>query len=427
VVLNAQHVPTPIQYCFHGTALNPDTGHIAAYRELITTSHAALWETANGLEIGRLFQGLGPNSAMPTGTNCCFFIHKRDIPHGKRPTYVRIVCADRPEKAVPQRVRWTAGGDHIHYTGDVSTKTADLTTTKCLLNSVLSTPCAKFMTLDLSDFYLESHLPPTAYEYLRIPLSMIPAHIQLLYQLADKASDNHVFAEIRRGMYGLPQAGKLANDQLQALLQPHGYTPCSLTPGLWRDANSDLMFTLVVDDFGVRYTNSVDVEKLLHILGTKYRFTTDWTGRRYIGLTLTWDYTLRTLDLTMPGYIERALSRFKHPKPGCPQHAPHAWNAPIYGAKQQFVSHDETPSLDLKDKQRVQEVLGTLLYYARAVDSTMLVAIGTLATQQATPTEATMHAITHLLNYCATHPEATLRYTASDMILHVESDASYLS
>jgi hypothetical protein len=135
----------------------------------------------------------------------------------------------------------------------------------------------------------------------------------------------------------------------------------------------------------------------------------------------------RTLDVTMPGYIERALSRFQHPKPTRPQRAPHAWNAPTYGAKQQFVSHDTTPTLDLKDKQRVQGILGTLLYYARAVDSTMLVAIGTLATQQAAPTVATLHAITHLLNYCATNPEATIRYQASDMILHVESDASYLS
>ena len=425
------HAPTltapPLAYCFHGTAVNPDTGKIAKYRDLLQSSTAALWELANGMEIGRLFQGLGPTSDMPTGTNCCFFINKHDIPPGKKPTYIRIVCADRPEKAIPQRVRWTAGGDQVQYTGDVSTKTADVTTTKCLLNSVISTPNAKFMTLDLSDFYLESHLPPGDYEYVKIPVSLIPAHIQQLYQLAPKIIDGHVYAEIRRGMYGLPQAGRLANLQLQQLLHPHGIMPCAITPGLWKDVNSDLMFTLVVDDFGIRYTNRTDVDKLLAILATKYRFTTNWTGQRYIGLTLTWDYNQRTLDITMPGYIERALSRFQHPTPTRPQHAPHTWNAPTYGTKQQFILHDETPTLDLKDTRRVQEILGTLLYYARAVDSTMLVALGTLATQQAAPTVATLHAITHLLNYCATNPEATIRYWASDMILHVESDASYLS
>jgi hypothetical protein len=81
------------------------------------------------------------------------------------------------------------------------------------------------------------------------------------------------------------------------------------------------------------------------------------------------------------------------------------------------------------DKNRVQEVLGTLLKYDHAVDSTMLLSkAGTLATQQAChPTTASLAALTQLLNYCATHPVATVQYTASDMILHVESNASYFS
>ena len=103
------------------------------------------------------------------------------------------------------------------------------------------------------DFYLESHMPANDYKYVRIPIWMIPADIQTLYILQPQIVDGHVFAEIRRGMYGLPQAGKLANEQLQAVLAPHGYVPCPITPGLWKDTHSDLMFTLVVDDFGVRY------------------------------------------------------------------------------------------------------------------------------------------------------------------------------
>jgi len=85
------------------------------------------------------------------------------------------------------------------------------------------------------------------------------------------------------------------------------------------------------------------------------------------------------------------------------------------------------PALNAADTTRVQEVLGTLLFYARAVNSTMLKAIGTIATQQANATEATMKAITHLLNYCTTHPEATICFHASNMILHINSNASYLS
>ena len=71
--------------------------------------------------------------------------------------------------------------------------------------------------------------------------------------------------------------------------------------------------------------------------------------------------------------------------------------------------------------------MGTLLYYARAVDATMLVALGTIAAQQASATQATSRYVTHLLDYCHTHPDAKVRYHASDMILHIHSDASYNS
>ena len=130
----------------------------------------------------------------------------------------------------------------------------------------------------------------------------------------------------------------------------------------------------------------------------------------------------------MPGYIERALQCFQHPAPTRAQHAPHTWIKPQYGAITQYApSPDTSPALDVKDKLRVQEVLGVLLYYGRAVDSTILTAINTLASQQANATKETMKAITHLLNYCATHPDAVVRYVASDMVLHIESDASYLT
>ena len=130
----------------------------------------------------------------------------------------------------------------------------------------------------------------------------------------------------------------------------------------------------------------------------------------------------------MPGYIERALQRFQHTASRSPEHSPHPWQRPNYGAKTQFaVLPDATPAPDAADKTRILEVLGTLLFYARAIDSTMLTAIGDLATEQSQATKATMEKLAQLLNYCAVHPNATVRFTASDMILAVESDASYLS
>jgi hypothetical protein len=116
-----------------------------------------------------------------------------------------------------------------------------------------------------------------------------------------------------------------------------------------------------------------------------------------------------------------------HPTTNQPKHAPHAWTAPTYGSRQQYATNDTSPTADSKDTIRIQEVLGTLLYYAQAVNCTMITAIGSISTQQANATTATMKAITQLLNYCATHPNGVVRYYSSDMILYIESDASYLS
>ena len=107
----------------------------------------------------------------------------------------------------------------------------------------------------------------------------------------------------------------------------------------------------------------------------------------------------------MKGYIRKALQRFEHEKPKRPQHAPSKWTAPQYGAKIQMAEpDDQLPSLDKAAIKRLQEIIGVFLYYTRAIDNTMLVALGSLASSQAQGTEATMDAAVHLLNYAATHP-----------------------
>jgi hypothetical protein len=130
----------------------------------------------------------------------------------------------------------------------------------------------------------------------------------------------------------------------------------------------------------------------------------------------------------MPGYINAALHEYQHPAPAHPEHAPHGWNPPIYGAKTQFVS-DLTPSPALSDKDvnKLQQLTGTLLYYARAVDPTLIISINVLASEQSNATEVTADKAIKLLNYCNTHPETKNCYHASVMILHIHSDTSYLS
>jgi hypothetical protein len=130
----------------------------------------------------------------------------------------------------------------------------------------------------------------------------------------------------------------------------------------------------------------------------------------------------------MPGYIKTALHKYQHPAPAPPEHSPHTWNPPIYGANTQFVSDIKPiPALSDKDVTKIQQLTGILLYYARAVDPTLIMPINILASEQSNATEVTADKVIKLLNYCNTHPETKIRYHASDMILHIHSDTSYLS
>ena len=87
-------------------------------------------------------------------------------------------------------------------------------------------------------------------------------------------------------MYGLPQLGLIANELLEERLNKHGYRQRKFVPGLWKHDTRPIQFTLVVDDFGVKYTRKEDVEHLKSVIEQDYTVTADWIGNRYIGITL---------------------------------------------------------------------------------------------------------------------------------------------
>ena len=118
--------------------------------------------------------------------------------------------AHKPKKSEPQRSRLNVGGDKIVCLYDVNMPTADFLTIKMLWNSVLSTPGSQYMTLDISNFYLGT--PMARPEYMRLPLKLIPQAIFYKYNLNDIADNGRVYLKIVKGMYGLPQSGKLAHD-----------------------------------------------------------------------------------------------------------------------------------------------------------------------------------------------------------------------
>ncbi len=418
-------IDAPIHH-WANAIIDPSTGASMEYRHLIKSpKHAKDWEHSFANELGRLAQGIAKREK---GTNTIFFIRHDEIPNDRRKvvTYGRISVSYRPQKQEPNRTRLTVGGNLIDYPGDVSTPNADTTTAKLVINSTISTKDAKYMCGDIKNFYLRT--PMERFEYMRIPIKLIPAKIIEAYNLLPKVYKDQIYVEIRRGMYGLPQAGILANQLLTKRLAPHGYEQCRHTPGLWRHKWRPILFSLVVDDFGIKYVGKQHADHLIHAIEQDYEFSKDWAGQLYCGITLNWDYTKRTVDLSMPGYVQATLHKYQHISPTQAQHAPHTWTVPNYGAKQQLTTpKDTSPPLTPDAIKRVQQITGTLLYYARAVDATLLVALGTIAAQQAHGTATTSAAINQLLDYCHTHPSATIRYRASDMILKIHSDASYLS
>ena len=334
----------------------------------------------------------------------------------------------RPLKAEKFRVRVTVGGDKLEFVGDASSVAASLSTVKLLLNSVVSTEDAEFLTADIKDFFYGSILPDP--EYMKLPLKLIPQEIITQYNLMDIQVDDWVYIKIVKGMPGLKQAARLANDRLIAHLQPYGYAPVPHTPSLWKHSSNGIVFALVVDDFGIKTTSPAATAHLLQALRDKYIITTDPSGSKYLGFTLEWDYVLRKVWLSMPEYVRHALHRLQHKKPNRPQHAPHPYAKPAYGQKVQFANpqeDDTTTLLPESAKKTIQQIIGIFLYYGLALDLTMLVALGTLASQQSKPTEALWDDITWFLNYAATHPTTKICYSKSDMILHISSDGSYCS
>jgi hypothetical protein len=114
-----------------------------------------------------------------------------------------------------------------------------------------------------------------------------------------------------------------------------------------------------------------------------YQIYYDWTGSAYFGLQLNWDYKNRCVDLSMPGYIKAALHKFQRPPPTRPENAPHTWSPPVYGAKTQYIEEQkDSPLIPQKDVTRIQKLSVTLLYYARAVDPTLILPVNVLASEQ---------------------------------------------
>ena len=161
------------------SVIDETTGDVHEYRHLMRTPAKKVWETALANDLGRLAQGVG--TRMQKGTNTIRFVGRKAVPKDRKVTYARLVASLRPHKKEAHRVRVTVGGDKLDYSGITATQMASLTMTKCLINSTLSTDKAKFMSVDIKDYYYGTILD--RFEYMRIAIKDIPKEIIVQYDL----------------------------------------------------------------------------------------------------------------------------------------------------------------------------------------------------------------------------------------------------
>ncbi len=182
-----------------------------------------------------------------------------------------------------------------------------MVSSKILWNSVISTPDAHFAGANIKNMYLETLLD--RFEYMKMPIALLPADIIEHYKLLEKAIDGYMYMEIRKGMYGLPQAGILANKLLKKRLALHGYFKQPHTPGLWKHVSHPVWFNLCVNDFGIKYIGAENLQHLYDALRTEtYEIVEDWEGDLYCGILLKWNYAKHYVDLSMAAYVIKQLT-----------------------------------------------------------------------------------------------------------------------
>ena len=124
----------------------------------------------------------------------------------------------------------------------------------------------------------------------------------------------------------------------------------------------------------MKYTRKEHADQIMAIL------------KEYLGMDIDWDYANNEVHLSIQSYVQDALKHSCHIQPRRKQDQPHPHAKPIYGAKAQYTTDEDTsPAASLAEKKFILEVTGTFLYYARAVNATMLPARGSSQRSKRTP------------------------------------------
>ncbi len=195
------------------------------------------------------------------------------------------MCNVRPQKEEQNHMQLTIGRNCINYPGNIGMKTTYMMLVKLMLNSVVSTMKAKFICMDISNFYMNK--PLDRYKYLKLKLTDIPQEVINKYDLISKATSNrHVYVKVCKGMYSLPQAELLSQKLLKECLNKHGHFQNNIIPGWWKHQRKTIKFTLVVNNFEGHYIGEEHARHLVSILKKNYDISMNQERKKYTELTL---------------------------------------------------------------------------------------------------------------------------------------------
>ena len=241
----------------------------------------------------------------------------------------------------------------------------------------------------------------------------------------------NILFEVNKTLWGLPQAGILSRQRLCTHLASHGYHECPNTPGLFWHETRNVSFVLVVDDFLVKFQHKADAQHLIDSLTAQgmYAIRTNDKANKFLGFHIDYNKTTREICIDLHAYIAKMLVRHYPNGPPPRQKSPAVYKQQDYGKPgPQFAEEpDSSPRLPDPLVKHIQKVVGSLLYFAVALDTTILPAVTAIASAQAHPTRAVLEALDHLVGYVAYNQHNKVVFRASSMRMHCATDVSHQS
>jgi len=397
------------------TFTTPDQASGISRKEAMDSKDRSNYIEANEVEFSKQFESgcLKPIREFP--------------PNVKEVTYVSERYRTKSTNdGTSYHCRITLGGDKLKPTGPSRAETTQLDETKIFIQSVVSEGM-NISSADIGAFFLNTPLTNTKdYKYCSMLFQNLSQKTIEKYNLQQFEVNGRIRFEVCQTMYGMKEAARLSYELLKSRLKKYEFNSTERNPCLFRHKNRSIGFILTVDDFLIKWKKKEDLDYLINSLENHYTMKVDINGRHYIGLTIAHDKITNTITISLPGYIDNIMKKFNvQSVKQCDN--PVSSMEQMHNTTQQYDHHDKSLPATLEEKQFIQQVVGAVLYYSRAVGYSVITAICKVAREQSAPTKETVKKVKRILQYLYWHRNEAIKFTPQEMILQCHSDASYLS